>query len=310
MLELLYTTLVLFGFFLPFFFFFPTFQPMKIFMILFQLILSIILLSKNFYKKHSLYKMPKFNPIHSLDFEPIKSLYLTYQENGTIKNISYDTLSNTEFSLIKTDQFKFKCSEKYYINIKDSCPITDIKLEKEKNNRYRNYIQINKKEILYYTTYVNLGKLYKSFNYSDFKRNKEDIFDINKLSRKEFHKLSNPILDFKFFIQFCDIFCFTSIFLSLCFAFFESVDILKINFFKILNLILQSIILYFNYVRFIKFIEIKKFLFENKDIYSDKNESYYPNSIFNIDSFPIALSLNIFIFKALFGVFPKKITFF
>ena len=73
---------------------------------------------------------------------------------------------------------------------------------------------------------------------------------------------------------------------------------------------MQSIILYFNYVRFIKFIEIKKFLFENKDIYSDKNESYYPNSIFNIDSFPIALSLNIFVFKAFFGVFPKKITFF
>ena len=46
------------------------------------------------------------------------------------------------------------------------------------------------------------------------------------------------------------------------------------------------------------------------DIYSDKNESYYPNQIFNIDSFPIALSLNIFAFKALFGVFPKKITFF
>ena len=116
--------------------------------------------------------------------------------------------------------------------MKDSCPINDIKLEKEKNNRYKNYIQINDDEILYYTKDNNLGKLYKSFNYSDFKRNKEDIFDINKLSRKEFHKLSNPTLDFKFFIQFCDIFCFTSIFLSLCFAFFEYVDILKINFFK------------------------------------------------------------------------------
>ena len=122
MIELLYTTLVLFGFFLPFFFFFPTFQPMKIFMIFFQLIFSIILLSKNFYKKHSLYDMPKFNPIHSLDFEPIKSLYLTDYENGIIKNINYDTLSNTEFSLIKTDKFKLKCLENYYINMKESCP--------------------------------------------------------------------------------------------------------------------------------------------------------------------------------------------
>ena len=122
-----------------------------------------------------------------------------------------------------------KCLENYYISNKDSCPITDIKLEKEKNNEYQNYIKINENEILFYTTENKLGKLYKTFNFSDFKNNKKDIFDINKLSRKEFHKLSNPILDFKLFIHFYDIFCFTSIILSLCFTFFESVDIFKLK---------------------------------------------------------------------------------
>ena len=53
-----------------------------------------------------------------------------------------------------------------------------------------------------------------------------------------------------------------------------------------------------------KFIKIKKFLFENKDIY--ENESYFPNKVFNIDSFPIALSINLSIFNLFHLIFPKK----
>ena len=55
-----------------------------------------------------------------------------------------------------------------------------------------------------------------------------------------------------------------------------------------------------------KFIEIKKFLFDNNDIYGD--DSYYPNKVFNIDSFPIAISLNFFIYDLLFIFFPNKIS--
>ena len=66
-----------------------------------------------------------------------------------------------------------------------------MKLIKKKNQK------INEDEILFYTTEKKLGKLYQTFIFSDFKNNKKYIFDINKISKNEFHKLSNPILDFK-----------------------------------------------------------------------------------------------------------------
>ena len=71
------------------------------------------------------------------------------------------------------------------------------------------------------------------------------------------------------------------------------------------NIFVQLIILVIYSIRFIKFTETKKFLFDNGDIY--KKESYFPNKVFNIDSFPIALSLNLFIFYLLYLIFPNKI---
>ena len=59
---------------------------------------------------------------------------------------------------------------------KESCPITDIKVEKTKSDIYKNYIQLNDNEYIYYTNENKLGKLYKSFNLSNFKGNKEDVF--------------------------------------------------------------------------------------------------------------------------------------
>ena len=68
----------------------------------------------------------------------------------------------------------------FFIQANEPCPITDIKLEEEKKseNEYKNYsyIQISDNEYLYYTNDNKLGKLYKSFNYSEFKENKEDVF--------------------------------------------------------------------------------------------------------------------------------------
>ena len=47
-------------------------------------------------------------------------------------------------------------------------------------------------------------------------------------------------------------------------------------------------------------------MFENKDIYQD--EPYIPNEVFNIDSFPIALSINLFLYNFLYIAFPNKIS--
>ena len=90
------------------------------------------------------------------------------------------------------------------------------------------------------------------------------------------------------------------------YSFFDILNKLNCNeFFNFSNILLQLIILIIYLIRFIKFIEIKKFLFENEDIY--KEDSYFPNKVFNIDSFPIALSINIFIFYLLYIIFPNKI---
>ena len=151
MIELIYTTLTIFGFFLIIFFLFPEFQQMKVVMIFFQLIISIILLSNNFYKRHNLYEMEKYNNIQNLNFEPIISLNETYYDNGSFKDIIYETSANTEFSFIKTEKFSTKCLDNYYIQSNYICPITDIQLKKEKNNEYEKYIEINGNEYLYYT---------------------------------------------------------------------------------------------------------------------------------------------------------------
>ena len=58
--------------------------------------------------------------------------------------------------------------------------------------------------------FITKTKLYKLFNYSEFEKNNEDSLsnqEINKIARKEFNKISNPILDFKYFIKFFDVYC-------------------------------------------------------------------------------------------------------
>ena len=60
-------------------------------------------------------------------------------------------------------------------------------------------------------------------------------------------------------------------------------------------------------IRFIKFVEIKHFLFDNRDIYDNDEEIYFPNKFFNIDSFPLALLINLFIYNYLFAYFPCEI---
>ena len=59
---------VIFGFFFLFYLMLPNFKYMKSLIITFQLIISFIFLSKNFYKKHSLYKDPKFEYIQNINF--------------------------------------------------------------------------------------------------------------------------------------------------------------------------------------------------------------------------------------------------
>ena len=170
-------------------------------------------------------------------------------------------MNNSEFSLIKTQKYSIQCLENYYINKDESCPITDIKLGNKNDKIYNQSIQINENEYIYYTNENKLGKLYKSFNYSELKENIEDAFTLEKISRKESNKLSNPIYDFKSYIKFCDILCFLLITISFFYTFLESLDIYYCDFIRIFNHCLQLIILILHFFRFFKFINVKKFFF-------------------------------------------------
>ena len=71
-----------------------------------------------------------------------------------------------------------------------------------------------------------------------------------------------------------------------------------------MNVIIHAIIFVLYLIRFMKFIKVKKFLFDNKILFS--YDDYLPNKYFNIDSFPIAVEINIFLFYILYMIFPKK----
>ena len=300
MIELLYTTLVLFGFFIPVFLMLPNFSIMKLIFVFFQFILFIILLSNNFYKKLSLYKGEQFKFIQNTGFLPINSLYKSSSYNNFVNpTIYFGTMSSSEFSLIKTEKFSTQCLENYWIQSDESCPITDIYLGNKNDNKYQNYIKITENEYIYYSKENKIGKLYESFNYTEFKENKENSHSIDTLVRKEFNKLSNPIYDFKFYIKFCDTFCFILIIISL-WSVIQEIILEKSKSPKATNILVQLIVIILQFIRFIKFIEVKKFLSDNEDIYNIDDEKYFPNEVFNIDSFPLSVSINILIFNLLF----------
>ena len=65
-----------------------------------------------------------------------------------------------------------------------------------------------------------------------------------------------------------------------------------------------------HFFRFFKFINVKKFFFDNEDIYNKENKDYFPNNVFNIDSFLLAVSINIFVLNSLYFCFPNKASFY
>ena len=90
---------------------------------------------------------------------------------------------------------------------------------------------------------------------------------------------------------------------SFLLSFFEYIDDRKFGALRIINIILQLIILTIYILRFDKFIKVKQFLLDNRDIY--ESDSYFPNKVFNIDSFPLALSTIIFIINILYIIYPN-----
>ena len=94
--------------------------------------------------------------------------------------------------------------------------------------------------------------------------------------------------------------------LSLWYTSFEYWEYSECDFIKIYNKLIQFIIIILQFIRFNKFIEVKTFLFDNKDIYDVNNEDYFPNNVFNIDSFPLAVYIILLILYFLYARFQNK----
>ena len=110
MIELLYSTLVIFSF--PIVFFFCShFQTIKFFLLITQFILWLVLCSNILYKKHILWKEPEIQCIHSTPFLPIKNLIPKYS-NGVFDYLDYE-LSDGIFSINQTDEYSKECLENY-----------------------------------------------------------------------------------------------------------------------------------------------------------------------------------------------------
>ena len=226
------------------------------------------------------------------------------------KDLSYSSINDSDYSN--------ECLYNYFIYDK-ICPITDIIIEYGKNEKYNNYteIKINNNKYLYYTRKKKDGKLYT--NNHDIKY--ED--DLNFLSNFDFNKAykiklvdedksNNLFTSFKNIIYYGDPIIIAVISYYFCEIYKGPFGNRIFNFNKILNMIYELGILIFYIIRYSEFVKFKKFLFVKEDIYKDKgnydNEEnyYFPDKVFNIDSFPVAISLNMLLFRLIYIIIPQK----
>ena len=316
MLEIILTTVVIFLFFMiTCFYICVQFKILQYFLVIFQFIVCFILFSKNFYKKHILWRNEEYTYNKKLPFIPIGDIAAVYRDDHiTFSHFYISEYSNQGFSLEKTE-YNYECLENYFVN-SSICPITDIIIE-DQQVFHENYteIKINDNKYIYFTNKKKNGRLYifRNNNYEspqfDSTFNYESAIKIKKL---EDDKLLNPLIELKNYIKFSDYICLTLLIFYLIQSFIEPCQNCKFNYFKILNILIQIVILVLYLFRYLKFMKVKKFFFDNEYFYKNKNEEnvkdgyYYPNKVFNIDSFPLAISINILFINFLYIIVPDK----
>ena len=330
MIELLYAVIIVLGISIVFYFIFPTFQYLKIYFYPFQLLIWIILISQNQYKKHYLWDEPDFNSIHELPYPPINNINVIYDSDANITDIKVN-YSNKAYSLIETKDYSKKCINNFYIPQSEICPITDIIVEYSNYNTYSDYerIEINNGYIYYKRDYQQ-GKFYDSIKIDLAYNNKYILIDnkyktikfsysfdyqnIETIKRLEENKLLKPFKNFKNYKNITDFICLLILIFSIIYYWMGSKKDNNWNYFKIIDNSLQLILFILYLIRFILFGKVKKFFKENKDLYTNVHLefdrmiyfiNYFPKNI-SINSFPLALSIVIIFFFILSFVIKNK----
>ncbi len=283
-----------------------------------QLVLIIFfLVTNNFYKNLTLWKQPNFQPIQQLQFSPLANILYYENEDENITEKFYFETSPKLYSIIPLKYFSKECFKNFYINELEACPILDIIIQDNQINIYKNYTELKiKNKYLYFTHKKELGKLYivknnNNININDLFLNFEkkiDNINLEIIARKEYDKNDNPTKPLKYFSKYFDFICLSLIIITIFVFWGEPKSERKCNKFKILNLCIEIIIFLVLLVRYILFIKLKKFLFENEDVYkfSELSEDYFPNRFYNFDSFPISISINIFLYYLFHFLLEKK----
>lgn len=314
MLELFITTLTLFLFFMILFYFLPHFKEMQYILLTFQFIICFILFSRNFYHKHILWHEKEPKNSRTLSFRPIKDLIPVYRED-TFFYFSISPFYDNHYSLKKTNIESNECLKDFFIQY-NSCPITDIIVE-NKQVIHENYteIKVEDNKYIYFTKENKNGRLYiynlnrtEDLNFkSTF--NHESIDKIKKLEEDIF---LNPLLDLKYYIKYSDFVCLSLLIFYLCYSFLERWENRGFHFIKIYNILIQIALLEVYLIRYVKFRKVKTFFTENEYYYKDRNEEnvkdgyYFPNKFFNIDSFPLAIIINMLLINLLYVLIPDK----
>ena len=323
MIELLYAIIIILGISTAFYFIFPTFQYLKIYFYPFQLLIWILLISLNPYKKHYLWDEPDFNSIQELPYPPINNINIIYDSDFNVTDIKV-TYSNKSYSLIETKEYPKKCINNYYIPQSEICPILDIIVEYSNLHIYSDYerIEINDGNdgYIYYKRDYQQGKFYDSVRIDMAYDNKYIIIDnkyktitfsysfdyqnIETIKRLEENKLLKPFKNFKNYINITDLICLFLMIFSFIYYWMGNKKDNNWNYFKIIDNSLQFILFILYLVRFILFGKVKKFFKENKELYTNENLEfdrmiyfidYFPKNI-SINSFPLALSIVIIFF--------------
>jgi len=309
MLELFLTFIIIF---IPFFLSFMFFRVKRyilgwfifffIFFHVFHLVIIILLLKKNYYKKTIFWKIDDLQYIHYLPINPIKNINIYSNDD-----IKLEDFVDLKYTLKKTNVFKKECLNNFFIK-EDNCPITDIILNNFQRNDYSKYIEvkISNNSYLYYTDDIINGTLYfkNDSNISDLPYNEFNFNEYNEKEKIKEKEIIKVIKDLKYYTDYSDYICLSLFIISLTLMILNSFN--YSNVFQIWNIITQIILFILYLFRYIKFINLKHAFNKYKDFISiqyinnDSNE-YFPNKYFNIDSFALALQINILLLVILYS---------
>ena len=334
MIELLYSLLTVLGISIIPFFLFASFQYSKIYFYSFQIIIWILLISINDYKKNFLWNEPEFQPIKNTPYPPIKNIIPEKNENDYLLSLTLE-YANSRFSIIKTEIYTKECLENYFIPENEECPLTEIKVEYNISENYHGYknISIGKGNI-FFKNDSKEGKLYSAYHFSSLNDSNSTEFillgvngepnsltfnssfdykKVDSIKSLEEHKLIKPYKSFKNYISICDYICLFLLIFSITYYIMGNKNDSEWNYFKIIEYNLQFIIFILYLVRFILFEDVKQFFKQNYElypIYSSFNKTeyfgdYFPK-IISIQSFPLAISLSMIFYNILFLIIPNK----